>query len=255
MATCPRGPSGEEPPGPGEPGQGQAPGKRPGQRQRCYRRHPKAPYSFVAMIALVIQASPEKRLTLRQPHGGPRVLSSRTLAPRRPHGAAGSGPAVSPQIHERVAATFPSFAPGYSGWKDSIRHSLSASACFRKLLKDPAKPRAKGNQWVLDASRLRPGELRRQNTAVARRDASFARDLSPYVLHGLRYQPRGGRPEPPPSRFSSSFCIEALLGDAPRGEPAAGVPACPPSTQLPAPPGFLPWGWDVGGPCLPPSPH
>ncbi|XP_067148669.1 forkhead box protein H1-like [Apteryx mantelli] len=201
MATSPRDPPGEVPPGPGEPGE-------PPGRQRRYRRHPKAPYSFVAMIALVIQASPEKRLTLRQ-------------------------------IHERVAATFPSFCPSYSGWKDSIRHSLSASACFRKLLKDPAKPRAKGNQWVLDTSLLRPGELRRQNTAVSRRDASFARDLSPYVLHGLRYQPPGGGggppepPAPPAPRFASSFCIEALLGDAPRGEPS-GVPACPPRRH-PAP--------------------
>ncbi|ETE56063.1 hypothetical protein L345_18227, partial [Ophiophagus hannah] len=47
--------------GPGEEG----PSGRRGKKKK-YHRHPKPPYTYLAMIALVIQASPERKLTLSQ---------------------------------------------------------------------------------------------------------------------------------------------------------------------------------------------
>ncbi|KAK2510516.1 hypothetical protein Q9233_017664, partial [Columba guinea] len=108
-------------------------GARPG-RQR-YRRHPKPPYSYLALIALVIRAAPGRRLKLAQ-------------------------------IIQAISRLFPFFGGGYQGWKDSIRHNLSSNPCFAKVLKDPAKPKAKGNYWTVDVSRIPPEALKLQNTAA-----------------------------------------------------------------------------------------
>ncbi|KAM6226114.1 LOW QUALITY PROTEIN: forkhead box protein H1, partial [Porphyrio hochstetteri] len=54
---------------------------------------------------------------------------------------------------------------GYQGWKDSVRHNLSSNPCFAKVLKDPSKPKAKGNYWTVDVTLIPPQALRLQNTA------------------------------------------------------------------------------------------
>ncbi|XP_054023509.1 forkhead box protein H1 [Dryobates pubescens] len=128
-----------------------------------YRRHPKPPYSYLALIALVIQAAPGQRLKLAQ-------------------------------IIQELSSLFPFFGGGYQGWKDSVRHNLSCNPCFAKVLKDPSKPKAKGNYWTVDVNRIPPAALRLQNTAVARGgDTCFVRDLAPFILRGRPY------PLPPPS--------------------------------------------------------
>ncbi|KAG6926945.1 forkhead box H1, protein 2 L homeolog [Chelydra serpentina] len=127
-------------------------------KKKKYRRHRKPPYTYLAMIALVIQASPGRKLKLSQ-------------------------------IIQEIGALFPFFTEGYQGWKDSIRHNLSSNRCFSKLLKDPAKPKAKGNFWTVDVSRIPPDALKLQNTAISRQEAaSFASDLAPFILHGQHYQ-------------------------------------------------------------------
>ncbi|XP_064361580.1 forkhead box protein H1-like [Dromaius novaehollandiae] len=225
------------PSGPGSgPGPGPGPGSGPGSRGRSrgrpqrYRRHPKPPYSYLALIALVIRAAPGRRLKLAQ-------------------------------IIQEISSLFPFFAEGYQGWKDSIRHNLSSNACFAKVLKDPAKPKAKGNYWTVDVSRIPPEALKLQNTAVARRQAAaFARDLAPFVLRGWPYGcgAGGGTPVPPPPeppggsrgtpRHSSGFSIASLLRDFQRGDeppppPPSGAPraavvaAAGGSGPPPAPPG------------------
>ncbi|KAL6081273.1 hypothetical protein STEG23_037554 [Scotinomys teguina] len=73
----------------------------PKRRKKRYLRHDKPPYTYLAMIALVIQASPFRRLKLAQ-------------------------------IIRQVQAVFPFFRDDYEGWKDSIRHNLSSNPCFRK---------------------------------------------------------------------------------------------------------------------------
>ncbi|KAJ1195066.1 hypothetical protein NDU88_004349 [Pleurodeles waltl] len=52
-------------------------GDKGGAKRKNYRRHAKPPYSYLAMIALVIQNSPEKRLTLSQVLKDPRKPQSK----------------------------------------------------------------------------------------------------------------------------------------------------------------------------------
>ncbi|XP_029779219.1 forkhead box protein H1 [Suricata suricatta] len=201
----------------------------PKRRKKRYLRHDKPPYTYLAMIALVIQAAPSRRLKLAQ-------------------------------IIRQVQAAFPFFRDDYEGWKDSIRHNLSSNRCFRKVPKDPSKPQAKGNFWAVDVSLIPAEALRLQNTALCRRWQSkgvrgaFAKDLGPYVLHGWPYRPPSPQPQPSPQQApSEGFSIKSLLGDpregVPRSSPAC--PQCPPSTspaywgvapETHAPPGLL---WDL----------
>lgn len=46
----------------------------PKRRKKRYLRHDKPPYTYLAMIALVIQASPFRRLKLAQVRGSPMVV-------------------------------------------------------------------------------------------------------------------------------------------------------------------------------------
>uniref|UniRef100_A0A452GX33 Fork-head domain-containing protein n=1 Tax=Gopherus agassizii TaxID=38772 RepID=A0A452GX33_9SAUR len=147
-------------------GDGAGPGEEPRDpgrtaKKKRYSRHRKPPYTYLAMIALVIQASPGRKLKLSQ-------------------------------IIQEIGALFPFFTAGYQGWKDSIRHNLSSNRCFSKLLKDPAKPKAKGNFWTVDVSQIPPDALKLQNTAISRQEAaSFASDLAPFILHGWPYGCQG----------------------------------------------------------------
>ncbi|KAJ6661491.1 hypothetical protein lerEdw1_014400 [Lerista edwardsae] len=171
-------------------------GKRARKTKKKYNRHPKPPYTYLAMIALVIQASPERKLKLSQ-------------------------------IIREISTLFPFFQEGYQGWKDSIRHNLSSNSCFHKVLKDPAKPKAKGNFWTVDVSRIPAEALRLQNTPVSRQEErTFAVDLAPYVLHGWPFHSAPAPQDPPASEKGaarldgegappqhSPFSIDSLLSD------------------------------------------
>ncbi|XP_051909701.1 forkhead box protein H1 [Hippocampus zosterae] len=176
-----------------------------GGKKKNYQRYPKPPYSYLAMIAMVIQRSPEKKLTLAE-------------------------------ILKEISTLFPFFKGNYKGWRDSVRHNLSSYDCFVKVLKDPNKPQGKGNFWAVELSCVPLELLKRQNTAVSRQDETiFAQDLAPYILQGHKPEFEPLPPPPPPGdpvtslppmrsgnlspaqedlfrpKLDSSFAIDSLL--------------------------------------------
>ncbi|XP_010884153.2 forkhead box protein H1 [Esox lucius] len=158
-----------------------------GGRKKNYQRYPKPPYSYLAMIAMVIQNSPEKKLTLSE-------------------------------ILKEISTLFPFFKGNYKGWRDSVRHNLSSYDCFVKVLKDPGKPQGKGNFWAVEVSRVPLELLKRQNTAVSRQDETiFAQDLAPYILHGHHHRPEAEPPVAPPA-------APPPVANQPRGPPLPRIP-------------------------------
>ncbi|XP_053941875.1 forkhead box protein I2 [Cuculus canorus] len=82
----------------------------------------KPPYSYVALIAMAIQSSPEQRLPLRD-------------------------------IYAYIAGRFPYYRGCPKGWQNSVRHNLSLNPCFRRLPRRSAGNDAvpcRGGEWAMD---------------------------------------------------------------------------------------------------------
>ncbi|GFO12039.1 forkhead box protein n3 [Plakobranchus ocellatus] len=87
----------------------------------------KPPYSFSCLIFMAVEASPQKRLPVKD-------------------------------IYNWILTQFPYFQNAPTGWKNSVRHNLSLNKCFKKVEKDKGQSIGKGSLWCIDPA-YRPNLL------------------------------------------------------------------------------------------------
>lgn len=101
-------------------------------------RYQKPAYSYIALIAMSIECSPNKRATLSE-------------------------------ICQFIRERFPYYQQNCKqGWENSIRHNLSLNECFQKQPREQGRP-GKGHYWILDKNALKMFE----NGSFRRRKRRF----------------------------------------------------------------------------------
>ncbi|XP_072169131.1 uncharacterized protein [Diadema setosum] len=147
-----------------------------------YHRHPKPPFSYIALIAMAIRDSPSGKLTLAE-------------------------------INEYLMKKFPFFRGSYTGWRNSVRHNLSLNECFRKILRDPSRPWGKDNYWTINESSeytFADGVFRRRRKRLSKRMSQKAEER--------RERELSRRARQKISKFSGPFSIDSILGEEEEGK-------------------------------------
>lgn len=144
-----------------------------------YHRHPKPPFSYIALIAMAIRDSGHGKLTLAE-------------------------------INEYLMKKFPFFRGSYTGWRNSVRHNLSLNECFRKILRDPSRPWGKDNYWTINESSeytFADGVFRRRRKRISKRAAQNQKNQE------RREKEIARRERQKISKFSGPFSIDSILGE------------------------------------------